>query len=477
MAMEEAMMLQAPLRVLGGSVQGRDFDYFYGPLSLWVPAVFYKVFAPTLLVERFVGACYLAVLGIALYVIGRLWAFWIALAMGATAILIGALSMTALPITGAIALLVVGVACTTARWSQHRRDWCAGIALGLSVSLRPDFLVWALVLLVVLQVISATRARAWFGLLVGLVPYVVLVLRAGWGSTWRTLVSDGLHVGAERNIPFDLQASGRGLMVVIAAASMLGACVLGFVTRREQRGKALIGLGVIGLCLVPEYVQRADGIHVVYVTMVPLATLFPVVYELLGMSTRLVSRSHVHQWAAIGIAGVLLLGIQPKFLARSTLRDARFIGRGGLAYTAHTPGGVWYYQSPRSATEHERLARAAQRIYRPGDVLFVGPTNLARTSFSDGSFYTLLPRFAQKTRYYDFHPRISLVYGHRLASDVASADVVVLCDVGFNEDNLSKRRGSERANRVVATQFDLVTTSGHCRLYRKKMDGKGASNS
>ena len=50
--MEEGFMLALPQRVLNGAVQGRDFDYFYGPLSLWVPAIAYKVFGATLLVER-----------------------------------------------------------------------------------------------------------------------------------------------------------------------------------------------------------------------------------------------------------------------------------------------------------------------------------------------------------------------------------------------------------------------------------------
>ena len=100
-------------------------------------------------------------------------------------------------------------------------------------------------------------------------------------------------------------------------------------------------------------------------------------------------------------------------------------------------------------------------------MLFVGPRDLARTTYSDGSFYTLLPGYTQRTHFYDFHPRVALDYGSRLAADVRHANVLVLCDVGFDEDNLSRHPGDETANRVVAMRFDLVTESGGCGLYRR----------
>src|SRR5690606_5502628 len=83
-AMEEAMMLQARLRVLDGAVPGGDFDYFYGPLSLLIPAGVYEVFTPSLVVARAVGAGYVALVGVGLYLVGRRWSFWIGLAMGST---------------------------------------------------------------------------------------------------------------------------------------------------------------------------------------------------------------------------------------------------------------------------------------------------------------------------------------------------------------------------------------------------------
>ena len=322
-AMEEAMMLQAPLRVLHGGVQGRDFDYFYGPVSLYVPALAYKIAAPTLIVERAVGAVYLAVLGVALYFVGRRWSFWIGLCMGATAVLIGSLSISALPITGAIAFLVAAVAFATSDRSDTARAWAVGLCLAMSVDLRPDFAVWAVVLLVVLTLLGTARLATWVIAVAGLFPYLIVVIQAGWSPTFRTLVSDGLRVSSERRIPFHLEPGNRGLLVVVGWAFVVGALVLGLMLGRNRRGVGLVGLGVIGVCQVPEFLQRSDGTHAVYVTMVPLALVAPVVDELADRVGWFAARPQHRQVVAVGVAVVVLSALQPKFVLRATLRDAR----------------------------------------------------------------------------------------------------------------------------------------------------------
>src|SRR5699024_8810231 len=124
------------------------------------------------------------------------------------------------------------------------------------------------------------------------------------------------------------------------------------------------------------------------------------------------------QVAALGVAALVVLGLRPKFVARATLRDARTFLRGGIVHDVTNDGGVWYYRSAAAARDHARITRAAAGIARPGDRLFVGPRTLERFNYADESFYTLLPGFDQHTRFYDFHPRISHVDGHRLAEDV-----------------------------------------------------------
>ena len=290
-SMEEAMMLQAPSRVLDGAVPGRDFDYFYGPLSLLIPAGAYSLTSPSLIIERLIGAGYVAIIGAGLYAIGRRWSRWIGLAMAGIAVLVGALSLTALPIMGAIGGLVLTVAFAVSGLGERPKAWAVGLAAATAVLLRPDFLMWALVLLAVLSLIRAVRPSVWIAGAVGLVPYLWLVIAAGWSTTWRNLVTDAAHVASERHLPWHANLGSTGSLAIIGAVTSLVAAIVGVRRRHDQMGIALLGLGLIGLCLIPEYLQRADGVHVFYVTIVPLATIVPVSYELLGASSWLRTRA------------------------------------------------------------------------------------------------------------------------------------------------------------------------------------------
>ncbi len=471
-SMEEAMMLQAPRRLLDGATPGVDFDWFYGPLSLLVPAGAYRVFAPTLVVERAVGAAYLTGLGVALYFIGRRWSFTIGLAMAVIAVAIGSLALTALPIFGAVAALVAAVAFAVSDRPATTRAWTVGLSCAVATGLRPEFALFSVVLLVVLGLARAVRWIVWPAFAAGLVPYLWLVIVAGFGPTWRNLVADAVHVASERHLPWHADLGGYGLLAIIGALTAVAAVVIGIVRRREPHGVALLGLGVIGVCLFPEYLQRADTVHVVYFTMVPLATLVPVAFEATGVPARWRGHLGRRQAAALLVAVVVVAGLRPKFVARPTLREARTFLQDGPVYDVHHDDGVWYFRSASSARDHARIVDAVAGITDPGDRLFVGPAALDRPHYSDGSFYTLLPALEPHTHFYDFHPRIAHVDGDRLADDVAGADVVVLCDIDFDEANLSARPGSRRALEVLDERFVPVETAGRCTVY-DRVDGEG----
>lgn len=468
--MEEGFMLALPQRTLHGAVQGRDFDYFYGPLSLWIPAVAYKFFGASLLVERAVGAAYLGLLGASLYLVGRRWSWWTGLGMGAIAILIGALTISALPITGSIGFLVLALACALGPRPTNRAAWGVGLACAAASGLRPDFALWAIVLLALLWLLGRVRPIAWLVFAVGHVPYLVLLGRVGWSQTFRTLVYDSSKVSAERWLPWNLRLDGTNVVVILALVVIVAATVVGFIDRHmpNGRGIGLLGLGVIGLCLVPEFVQRADHVHTIYVLLVPLATIPALVAQVQGRLGLRADRRIVVEVVPLVVAAIVVFAIQPRLVLRATLRDARYLSRGGVIYSASNDGRNWFFTSPGAARSHQKIVDAADRIRRPGDTLFVGTRDLARTSYVDLSYYTLLPRFGQRAHFYDFHPRVALDYGDRLAADVRAADVLVLCDVGLDEPNLSRLRGSEAANRVVAKEFERVMSARDCSLYRRR---------
>src|SRR6187549_1418910 len=67
MVQDEGMLLAYPGLVLRGKVQNLDFEYIYGPASLWTLAAAFKAFGTSVMTERFVGLIYRLLLAAGVY--------------------------------------------------------------------------------------------------------------------------------------------------------------------------------------------------------------------------------------------------------------------------------------------------------------------------------------------------------------------------------------------------------------------------
>ena len=107
----------------------------------------------------------------------------------------------------------------------------------------------------------------------------------------------------------------------------------------------------------------------------------------------------------------------------------------------------------------------------PGDRLLVGPSDLRRTWYSDVFVYWLLPELDPATYFIEMDPGLANDDGSRLASDVASADWIVLSGLwdGWFEPNASIEYGSDVPNQVVRDHFCEVANyeGGQALLYRR----------
>ena len=146
----------------------------------------------------------------------------------------------------------------------------------------------------------------------------------------------------------------------------------------------------------------------------------------------------------------------------STATGALNVLRNVFGYPVHHRGRNFYYGSPEAAAAANALVADLGARAQPGERLFVGPVDLRQTPYSDAFFYFLFPDLVPATYFIEMDPGIANAPGSRLASDVASADWLILSNVwtGWTEPNASRDVGSDAPNEVVRRDFCLVSDYG-----------------
>ena len=71
------------------------------------------------------------------------------------------------------------------------------------------------------------------------------------------------------------------------------------------------------------------------------------------------------------------------------------------------------------AKSAQDLLNVIPKYARPGDKLFVGPTDLRKTPYSDAYLYYLLPEYAPGTYYIEMDPGVANAKDSRMPKDLA----------------------------------------------------------
>jgi hypothetical protein len=518
-SMEEGFMLVFPKRMLAGDVPNVDFLHLYGPGSLHTLMGWYSVFGYTLGSQRTFGLLQHVGLIFGAYALCRAWGHRIAVisAITVTLLVITPIGLSALAWEGAVALalwaVVFGV--RALHVEGRERTWCLaamGALAGFALTFRPD-LVIALGLALAFLL---WRARAWraplVGALVGAIPMWIHLAVAGIGPSWRGMVADPVkYLRPGRELPRPpsfghidgaLQAVVEGpadapwwrlpalaanhqlffwfWLVVIAAFGVTAtAAWLWFRRGRTPQRAALLAGALLGLGMLPQALQRPDSTHLAWGSCVTMAMVAPLVVELLALRTEpwsLLRRDLV----AAALITVVFLVICPFYTYRTYLLYTRIS-------VGNKPGGFEVSRDERRFFfGNEALRQASQsaiddleRLSTPGQRLLVGPADLSRTIYSDVAFYFMFPELTPATFYIEMDPGLADREGSSLASDVESADWVLLTNfwTGWFEPNASSIFGSDAPNQVVANNFCLVGNYDNALvlLYQKCEQGDGIS--
>jgi len=508
-AMEEGFMLVFPERVLAGDVPNRDFLHLYGPGSLWVLAAAYAAFGADIAVERVVGALQLIGVVLAVRSWTRPWGEAVATvaAVIAAVFAITPIGLVALAWMGALALLLWGVLLVVRAVEGGRRHLAAvgGVLCGFALLYRPD-LALAAGLAALALVPLLRRDRLWppavAGAVAGGAPMLVHFAVAGVGNAVEGMVLDPVfRLRAGRHLPvppsadrldgflqrvnelevidwphpFTVPVQLRAWFFVLLAATAV--CVAAAVAdhRRsgadadaaaEPRRLRLRVAAALAVGILPQAIQRPDSTHLAWVACFTLAVVPVAVAELLPR--RLDGRLRL----GVGVAAVAIaLGIAfPAFTLRPYTELAlQSAGRERNAVPVRHHGRTFYVGRSDIAAAVEEIATIVERETEPGDRLFVGPADLTRTAFVDSWLYHLFPDLVPATYFIEMDPGIANAPGSRLASDLASADVVLLTDTWdrWEEPNTSTERGDAAAMQVLAERFCPVAEQAGVSLLRR----------
>jgi len=178
----------------------------------------------------------------------------------------------------------------------------------------------------------------------------------------------------------------------------------------------------------------------------------------------------LHGFACVGIAAVALTAICFDVVKNYThCTVAALAGEPPRREVVQLEERKFALGSKRIAHYSRGVLDLLKRESAPGERLFVGGGDLRRAYANDTFLYHMTPWLTPATYFLEINPFSANRPGSRLASDVASADWVVLNHLweSWNEPNGSTWKGSDAPNAVVRERFALRATFGCMQVYRR----------
>jgi hypothetical protein len=477
--MDEGMLLVYPELVQHGAVPYRDFETFYGPANPYFMAGVFSAFGTHIAVERAVGLLYRALILLAIFAIAKRWGATIA----ACCMLLGGCMLlgTGVPAyawMGAVACALWGLL-TMAGAQRPARCFGAGLLAGLSILFRPD-IAPAIFLAALPFVFTAGMKRvALFacGGVVALLPLVGVTAVAGTEQVLNNLfIFPVLHANAGRHLPI---STVEPYLVRLFALHALAAVVnvvaglIAFRRREAEPGAAVFAAAALFAAGISHQAyQRLDEIHLLFSAFLTIALLPLSILLLVNFFRRqdVAATQRIAIGSSVGVAALVLLVAAPV---------GENVADGFLSAVQTSPGRVGFVEesgrsfpvpSQNRARIINKMLDKLDRMSKPGERLFVGPADMRRTNYCDTFIYHLMPKLRPATYFLEMNPFSANRPGSRLASDIATADWLVLNRAWdrWNEPNRSSQNGSEAPKDAVVKDFALVGEFGPYGLFHRK---------
>ncbi len=476
-AMDEGALLVYPELLLKGHIPYRDFETFYGPGNMAALSAAYAGFGTNIFTERVVGLLYRVLLLLALFVLIQRWST--ALAAGClivTGFLLVPMLLPAYAWIGGIMCLLWSLCCTANPGSIRRCFWggfLAGIALLYRVDLAPAMALASLPLFLLMN--REGRWRYVGGLAFALLPLAWLFVVAGPQQLFNNLfLFPVIYSNPARRLPFSTAGNTVHCLffahILATLINLAAGAVATHFDRRAPAPRLLLGLALLGLGITHQTLQRIDSSHVLFAAFISLG---PLPLSLMVLRGQWISKppGWVHALLATNVILILLSMAVPAlaFYWRGQLFSGWAEQPVTTAFAVHS-GRSFPVLSRRDARDVSRLLKQLQELAQPNQRLFVGPADLRRTNDNDTYIYHLVPQLEPATYFLEMNPGSANRPDSRLASDVATADWLVLNHASdtWYEPNDSVRYRSDAPMKIVQSRFELCSRYGGFELYRHK---------
>ncbi len=475
MPMDEGMTLLYPELVFKGAVPYRDFETYYGPANLLVLGSAYSVFGVHLTVERTVGLAYRLLLLLGVFAVGRRWGTLAAVSSTVlTGLLLVPTHLLAFAWLGGVACALGSLHCLAGREASWRAP-VAGFLGAAALLYRPDLGPAVIASMLPLFLLMSGRRRWYYvaGFAVGLLPFGILTLLAGPKAVFENLFLYPVVItNPARRLPLSLMTGDPRTIfyanLVTSALGLVAGALAWHKDRRSQDARLFLAVTILSAALAHQCMQRTDSLHILQSAFLSIG-LLPIVILALVRNGRVAPPGIPWSLGATAAVGTLVFFGAPQ-LCEYGWAATRFTfnSEASKAENITVRGRTFLYG--QLAPQVRAVVHFLEKRSRPGERLFVGTGDLRRTFATDTFLYHLLPWMTPATYFLEMNPLSANRPNSRLASDVASADWLVLNRIwdDVDEPNLCRQHGSDEPNEVVRQQFDLCARVLPLEIYRRK---------
>ncbi len=502
--LEEGLVLTEANLVAHGSIIYRDFNYMYGPAGLWIVAGAFKLFGSSLATERIVSLLFALATVMAVWLLGNRYSLWLA-TISAVVCTVGLSAQYesggayAWPWRFALCFSLFAIyLLTTDKYGRYKAPFIAGLLVSAAVLTRFDFAIglFPVVVIYFFRMKCKQRLRLFFGLTVAPIGYLYQFVVAGPSATFYQL-----FINPQRELPgnalpipppttylagwFDRLTSTLNkapwftsgvsdpvqlniwfyfdILSYIVIATLL---VYLFRTRpKGDKPMTLLSLFVFSVGLAPSTFQRSDVYHIMSLMIVLSVVLVLAFGEFMPFN-----RNWKGSMVIVTLAFVILTTlVAPNFYAAQWAfeLDTEI----GLAsqppFFVSNYGHEFIYGDKLSASQIQSMLNYVDSISKPNQTLFVGTSNLSRTPVNDVELYYLLPQLKPATYFIILYPDIALHHAKHMASDLKTADYVILDSKykNWSEPNESVLYGPRNSMNVLANDFCIARKFGSFSVY------------